>query len=111
MIRNDRDENSQIKITIEAPSEVEISPCANVGLAVEGILPDESGIRPLVVNVELYEMSPPPGNRGGAVSGAAPCPIADWTQSDKANNSNAHRPQEMRSDFVNFTRTPPVENG
>jgi hypothetical protein len=83
--------------------------CANVGLAVEGILPDDSGIKPLVVNVELYEMSPPPGNRGGAVSGAAPCPIADGTQSDNTNNSNARRPQEMRSDFLNFKRTAPVE--
>ena len=68
------------------------------------MLPDDCGIRPRVVNVELYEISPPPGNNGGAVSGAAPCPLADGTQNNEANDSNAHCPQKMRNNFLNFTR-------
>jgi|SRR5580704_16293472 hypothetical protein len=74
------------------------------------MLPDDFGIRPLVANVELYEISPPPGNNGVAVSGAAPCPLADGTQSNAANDSNTHCPQKMRNNFLNFT-IPPVENG
>jgi hypothetical protein len=54
------------------------------------MLPDDPGIRPRVVKLELYETSSPPGNNGGAVSGAAPCPLADITQSKEANKSNAH---------------------
>lgn len=53
------------------------------------MLADDSGIRPRVVKFELYERSPPPGNNGGAVSGAAPCPFADGTQSS-AKDTNTH---------------------
>jgi hypothetical protein len=38
---------------------------------------------PRVVKMELYERSPPPGNNGGAVSGAVPCPKAVEIQTDK----------------------------
>src|SRR5215469_2808222 len=75
--------------------------CANVGRAVEGMLPENSGVRPRVVNVELYETSCPPGNNGGAVSGAGPCPLADGTQRTVDDN-NANRPQRLRKGFLNI---------
>ena len=53
--------------------------CEKVGRAVAGI---PVGAR--VVKTELYETSPPPGNNGGAVSGAVPCPKAVAAQTDKA---------------------------
>src|SRR5215472_3511103 len=76
--------------------------CTNVGRAVAGTLPIESGMRPLVVKVELYETSSPPGKRGGAVSGAGPCPLADGTQST-ADDSDAKCPQRLRNNFFDFT--------
>lgn len=54
-----------------------------------GILPDDSGINPRVVKMELYEINPPPGNSGGAVSGAEPWAFAAGAQSDKKNATNA----------------------
>src|SRR5215472_14081232 len=45
--------------------------CEKVGRAVTG-MPATFGI-PRVVKIELYETRPPPGNNGGAVSGAGPC--------------------------------------
>jgi hypothetical protein len=47
-------------------------------------------MRLLVVKMELYEMSPPPGNSGGAVSGEAPWPWADEPQSNKTNVIKTH---------------------
>jgi hypothetical protein len=73
--------------------------CANVGRAVTGMPPNESVIAPLVLKLELYEMSPPPRNIGGAVSGAAPCPFASGTQSKAARNSNTPFPQRLRSEI------------
>jgi len=59
------------------------------------------------VKAELYETSSPPGKRGGAVSGAGPCPLADGTQS-AANDSNAKYPHGLRNDFFDFKTCPPT---
>lgn len=74
------------------------------------MLPDDSGIMPRVVKLELYETSSPPGNNGGAVSGAAPCPLSDGTQSKVANDKSVHFPQWLRSGLWNFKTLPPDEN-
>ena len=80
-----------------------------MGLAVAGILPEDSRVKPLVVKFELYETSSPPGNRGGAVSGAAPCALAEGTQSNVANDST-HCPRKMRKEALSLTMIPSVQN-
>ena len=75
------------------------------------MFPDDSGIKPRVVKMELYETSSPPGNNGGAVSGAAPCPFDAETQSKAA--KNAQRPfsamaAEWTSDSQDFSSSETV---
>ena len=83
--------------------------CANVGRAVAGTFAGDSDIGPRVVKMELYEMSAPPGNNGGAVSGEAPCPLALETQSNTTSDSDVHFPQPSRNRFPNLTNFPPVK--
>src|ERR1700746_549235 len=89
MLRSKSGWNPHVKLKV--PS------CSKGGWAVAGIFADGSVIPPRVVMFELYETSPPPGNNGGAVSGAAPCALATGTKNKTANDSNAHRPQCLRS--------------
>jgi hypothetical protein len=53
---------------------------------------------------QRYETSSPPGNNGGAVSGAAPCAPAAGMYRIAANDSNAHCPQKMQNELLSLTR-------
>src|SRR5438270_12345451 len=79
----------------------------NVGRAVAGTLPFNSGIEPRVVNIELYETSPPPGKSGGAVSGAGPCALTVETLHKRTRNSHARKGRNMRMGFPDSTDFPP----
>jgi len=52
--------------------------------------------------MELYDINPPPGNSGGAVSGAGPCPLAVAAQNNKTSASRKPRLHPM--DLPNVTR-------
>jgi hypothetical protein len=52
------------------------------------MLRDIPGMRLRVVKIELYEMSPPLGNKGGAVSGAGPGAPAPEAQNSGRNNND-----------------------
>src|SRR3954470_7040418 len=67
-----------------------------VGRAVCEIFPDGATAR--VVKTELYETSPPPGNNGGAVSGAGPCATALCALKTIATTSHA-RTFHWQADF------------
>jgi len=58
---------------------------------------------------ELYEISSPPGNNGGAVSGAGPWHLAVETESRTAKDERAHFPQNMRSGLIKRKGIPPVK--
>jgi hypothetical protein len=60
-------------------------------------------MRLLVVKTELYEMSPPPGNNGGAVSGEAPWLQAEEAQSNRMGASHTHTHARL---FVECTFPP-----
>jgi len=53
VIRHYWNENSQIKIAVETPGEVEIALVEKVGKAVRGIPLEIPGMRPRVVKMEL----------------------------------------------------------
>src|SRR5438067_10808434 len=71
-------------------------------------MPADCGIRLRVSKIELYEIRPPPGNNGGAVSGAAPCPLAVETETSAITNNGANCLQAQRS--ADLTLSPPVRN-
>src|SRR3989442_15125201 len=77
--------------------------CEKVGRAVEGTPPDIPGIGLRVVKAELWEMSPPPGNNGGAVSGAGPCPLDDEAQIKTTGGSHTQIPQPRDIAIRNLT--------
>ncbi len=54
-------------------------------------------------------MSPPPGNNGGAVSGARPCPVAVGAQNNRTSMDHTHIPQRKRVAFCNVTNFPPAK--
>ena len=56
-------------------------------------------------------MSPPPGNNGGAVSGAGPCARVVEAPSNTTNNSDAHSPRPSRNIFRSLTASPPAKMG
>jgi hypothetical protein len=54
-------------------------------------------------------MSPPPGNNGGAVSGAGPCALIVEAQSYTTNDSDAHFLQASQNALRNLTAFPPAK--
>src|ERR1700733_14833285 len=52
-------------------------------------------------------MKPPPGNSGGAVSGAGPWPRILGAQNSRTSANHAHIPTLRRVTFSNFTSFPP----
>jgi len=53
-------------------------------------------------------MRPPPGNNGGAVSGAGPCPSTVEAQNSRASVSHAHVPLPRHVGLSNVTSFPPA---
>ena len=47
-------------------------------------------------------MSPPPGNKGGAVSGAGPCPMAVGVANASKSVGHTHALQPGKVVFLNF---------
>jgi|ERR1700740_1646254 len=54
-------------------------------------------------------MSPPPGNKGGAVSGAGLCALATEVQSDRTNDRTTPANATMKYRFRILTNGPPME--
>jgi hypothetical protein len=56
-------------------------------------------------------MSPPPGNRGGAVSGAGPCALATEAQSSERNDKATRANRPMKYEFRVLTNISSSRNG
>jgi hypothetical protein len=76
---------------------------------VAGIPLEVPGIAPRVVNTELYEMSAPPGKRGGAVSGAGPCALVSSAQNSATSNKDIRTNRSADDGFCAGTTFPPVQ--
>jgi hypothetical protein len=82
-------------IVVGKPSMPPNPSCEKVGRAAAGMPAAVPGIKPRVAKTELYETSAPPGNSGGAVSGAGPWARAVADQHHDKINNRGHtvRPQ------------------
>src|SRR6266566_2676834 len=69
------------------------------------------GMRPRVVKIELQETSPPPGNKGGAVSGAGPCALATEAPSSGRNDRTTRANGPMKYGFRILTNASSSSNG